>query len=52
MGLLDGKIALIFGVANKNSIGWGIAKAIAAGGRHHCLELCHRQTRASSASLG
>lgn len=27
MGLLDGKIALIFGVANKNSIGWGIAQA-------------------------
>ncbi len=28
MGLLDGKIALIFGVANKNSIGWGIAQAL------------------------
>ena len=28
MGLLDGKVALIFGVANKNSIGWGIAKAL------------------------
>ena len=28
MGMLDGKIALIFGVANKNSIGWGIAKAL------------------------
>ena len=28
MGLLEGKIALIFGVANKNSIGWGIAKAL------------------------
>ena len=28
MGLLDGKVALIFGVANKNSIGWGIAKAM------------------------
>lgn len=27
MGLLDGKVALIFGVANKNSIGWGIAQA-------------------------
>jgi enoyl-[acyl-carrier protein] reductase I len=27
MGLLDGKVALIFGVANKNSIAWGITKA-------------------------
>lgn len=26
MGLLDGKQALIFGVANKNSIAWGIAR--------------------------
>jgi len=28
MGLLDGKNALIFGVANKNSIAWGIAQAL------------------------
>jgi len=28
MGLLDGKVALIFGVANKNSIGWGIAQSL------------------------
>jgi len=27
MGLLDGKTALIFGVANKRSIAWGIAQA-------------------------
>ena len=27
MGLLDGKKALIFGVANKRSIAWGIATA-------------------------
>jgi enoyl-[acyl-carrier protein] reductase I len=26
MGLLDGKVALIFGVANKNSIAWSIAQ--------------------------
>jgi enoyl-[acyl-carrier protein] reductase I len=26
MGLLDGKVALIFGLANKNSIAWGIIK--------------------------
>ena len=28
MGLLDGKVALIFGVANKHSIGWGISRAL------------------------
>lgn len=28
MGLLDGKKALIFGVANKNSIAWGITQAL------------------------
>ena len=27
MGLLSGKTALIFGVANKRSIAWGIAQA-------------------------
>jgi enoyl-[acyl-carrier protein] reductase I len=27
MGLLDGKTALIVGVANKSSIAWGIAQA-------------------------
>lgn len=32
MGLLDGKIVLIFGVANKNSIGWGVTKALADAG--------------------
>ncbi len=28
MGLMDGKVALIFGVANKNSIAWGIVKQL------------------------
>lgn len=28
MGLMDGKVALIFGVANKNSIAWGIAQKL------------------------
>jgi enoyl-[acyl-carrier protein] reductase I len=32
MGLLDGKKALIFGVANDHSIAWGIAKALHAHG--------------------
>jgi enoyl-[acyl-carrier protein] reductase I len=32
MGLMDGKIVLIFGVANKNSIAWGIAQKLHAEG--------------------
>ena len=32
MGLLDGKTALIFGVANDHSIAWGIAKTLATHG--------------------
>ncbi|MBZ0302281.1 MAG: enoyl-ACP reductase [Anaerolineae bacterium] len=28
MGLMDGKIVLVFGVANKNSIAWGIAQRL------------------------
>jgi enoyl-[acyl-carrier protein] reductase I len=32
MGLLTGKKGIIFGVANKNSIAWGIAQAAAAAG--------------------
>jgi enoyl-[acyl-carrier protein] reductase I len=32
MGLLDGRTALIFGVANDHSIAWGIAQALHAEG--------------------
>lgn len=32
MGLMDGKVALIFGVANKNSIAWGIVQKLHAEG--------------------
>jgi enoyl-[acyl-carrier protein] reductase I len=32
MGLLDGKTALIFGLANKDSIAWGVTKALHAAG--------------------
>jgi enoyl-[acyl-carrier protein] reductase I len=28
MGLMDGRVALVFGVANKNSIAWGITKRL------------------------
>lgn len=32
MGILNGKTALVFGVANKYSLGWGIAQALASEG--------------------
>ena len=32
MGALDGKTALVFGVANHNSIAWAIAQSLAAQG--------------------
>jgi enoyl-[acyl-carrier-protein] reductase (NADH) len=42
MGLLSGKTALIFGVANDHSIAWGIAQAFAREGarlrRHVTIE--------------
>lgn len=41
MGLLSGKVALIAGVTNKSSIGWGIAEALHAQGARvafACLE--------------
>ncbi|MFL5800941.1 MAG: enoyl-ACP reductase [Roseiflexaceae bacterium] len=41
MGLLDGKKALIIGVANDHSIGWGIARALHAAGAE--LGLTYRQ---------
>ena len=28
MGLFEGKSGLVFGLANKNSIAWGISKAL------------------------
>jgi enoyl-[acyl-carrier protein] reductase I len=37
MGLHDGKTALIFGVANKHSIAWGIARALHAQGARIAL---------------
>jgi len=37
MGFLSGKKAIVFGVANKNSIAWGIAKALAEQGAELAL---------------
>src|SRR4029450_1988962 len=56
MGLLDGKKALIFGVANDHSIAWGIARAFhgqgAAVGFSSIESLIERRVRPLAASLG
>lgn len=39
MGLLDGKKAFIFGIANHRSIGWGVAKALHAHGATIALSI-------------
>ncbi len=56
MALLDGKIALIFGVANKNSIGWGIARALEREGAtivlSYAMERLERRVRPLAESIG
>jgi enoyl-[acyl-carrier protein] reductase I len=56
MGLLDGKKALIFGVANDHSIAWGIARALheqgAVLGFSSIAELAERRVRPLAASIG
>jgi enoyl-[acyl-carrier protein] reductase I len=56
MGLLDGKKALVFGVANDHSIAWGIAKALheqgALVGFSSIAELLERRVKPLAASLG
>ena len=56
MGLLDGKKALIFGVANDHSIAWGIAKALHAQGAlvgfSSIAELAERRVKPLAASIG
>jgi len=56
MGLLDGKKALIFGVANDHSIAWGIAKALhaegAAVGFSSVESLIEKRVRPLAESLG
>jgi enoyl-[acyl-carrier protein] reductase I len=55
MGLLDGKNALVFGVANDHSIAWGIAKALhehgASVGFSSMENLLERRVRTLAASL-
>jgi enoyl-[acyl-carrier protein] reductase I len=56
MGLLDGRKALVFGVANDHSIAWGIAKAFHAEGAtvgfSSIESLIERRVRPLAASLG
>jgi enoyl-[acyl-carrier protein] reductase I len=56
MGLMDGKVALIFGVANKNSIAWGVAKALADAGATMALnyagEALKRRVEPLAAEIG
>jgi enoyl-[acyl-carrier protein] reductase I len=56
MGLLDGKKALVFGVANDHSIAWGIAKALhdqgAVVGFSSMPQLIKRRVRPLATSIG
>jgi enoyl-[acyl-carrier protein] reductase I len=56
VGLLDGKKALIFGVANDHSIGWGIARALheqgATLGFSSVESLIEKRVRPLATSLG
>ena len=56
MGLLDGKTALIFGVANDHSIAWGIARALhdegAEVGFSSVESLIERRVRPLAESIG
>lgn len=55
MGLLDGKVALVFGVANKYSLAWGIAEALAAEGADvafsYAMEKLERRVRPLAESV-
>ena len=56
MGLLEGKKALIFGVANDHSIAWGIAKALhdqgATVGFSSMESLIEKRVRPLATSIG
>ncbi len=55
MGLLDGKVALVFGVANKYSLAWGIAQALADEGAEvgfsYAMDKLERRVRPLAESL-
>jgi enoyl-[acyl-carrier protein] reductase I len=45
MGALDGKVGIIYGVANQRSIAWGIAKAADGAGAELVLAYIERMER-------
>jgi enoyl-[acyl-carrier protein] reductase I len=55
MGLMDGKTALVFGVANKYSLAWGIVEALAAEGAtigiSYSMERLERRVRPLAESV-
>lgn len=56
MGLLDGKTALVFGVANKHSLAWGIAQVLAAEGAEvglsYSMDRLERRVRPLAEGIG
>lgn len=56
MGLLDGKTVLIFGIANKNSIAWGVAQALHREGAElafsYAIPQLEKRVRPLAESLG
>ena len=56
MGLVEGKSALVFGVANKYSLAWGIAEALAAEGAKvgisYSMDRLERRVRPLAESIG
>ncbi|MBZ0278273.1 MAG: enoyl-ACP reductase [Anaerolineae bacterium] len=56
MGLMDGKVVLIFGLANKNSIAWGITKKLheagATIGLSYVGEIMEKRVKPLAAEIG
>ncbi len=56
MGLLEGKTALVFGVANKHSLAWSIAQILAAEGAEvgisYSMDRLERRVRPLAESIG
>lgn len=52
MALMDGKVVVVFGVANKRSIAWGIARALAGAGAKLALNYQNDRMEAAVRKLG
>ena len=51
MGSMDGKVAVVFGVANKRSIAWAIAQSLQAGGAKLAITYQNERMKAEAADL-